>query len=121
MLCQGIANYEMAEPTVCLPLSSVLAVFLLTARNIGAGEQEPLHGQETLRRWGTEMKIPPRGPFQHIRWFCKDGTIHSPKEYPCGDRGGSPESPLKSPQTNPRSCAKIPLTHNCLFYKLTSP
>jgi len=26
-----------------------------------------------------------------------------------------PESPLKRPPTNPRSCAKIPLTHNSLF------
>jgi hypothetical protein len=67
-------------------LFSVL--FLLTARDIGAGEGEPLPGQETLRRWVGEMKISPRGPFQRIRWFCKDGTIHPPKEYACRDRGG---------------------------------
>jgi hypothetical protein len=34
------------------------------------------------------MKISPRGPFQRIRWFCKDGTIHPPNEYACRDRGG---------------------------------
>ena len=63
-------------------------LFLLTARGIGAGEREPLPGQETLRRWVAEMKISPRGPFQRIRWFCKDGTIHPPQEYACRDRGG---------------------------------
>ena len=33
----------------------------------------------------------------------------------------SPESPLKSLQTNPRSCAQFPLTHNCLFCIFNPP
>lgn len=34
------------------------------------------------------MKTADRGPFKRIRWFCNDGTVHPPKPYPCGDRGG---------------------------------
>ncbi|MEM7467489.1 MAG: hypothetical protein AAF387_11455, partial [Pseudomonadota bacterium] len=34
------------------------------------------------------MKTGARGPFSRIRWFCKDGSIHPPKEYACKDLGG---------------------------------
>ena len=42
----------------------------------------------TGRQWITEMKQAPRGPFRRLRWFCKDGTVHPPKPYPCAKRGG---------------------------------
>ena len=42
----------------------------------------------TLRSWVQKMKTSSRGPFQHIRWFCNDGTIQLPKEYACQDHGG---------------------------------
>ena len=42
----------------------------------------------TYRQWVQEMKLADRGPFSRIRWFCKDGTIHEPRPYACGDRGG---------------------------------
>jgi len=29
-----------------------------------------------------------RGPYARLRWFCADGTVHPPRPYPCGDRGG---------------------------------
>jgi hypothetical protein len=48
----------------------------------------PLPDSATLRRWVAEMKEAPRGPFQHIRWFCKDGSVQLPEEYACRDRGG---------------------------------
>jgi len=53
-----------------------------------APAQPALPDLETLRTWIQEMKQSPRGPFQRIRWFCNDGTIHPPNPYPCGDRGG---------------------------------
>jgi hypothetical protein len=43
---------------------------------------------ETGRQWIAEMKQAPRGPFRRLRWFCNDGTVHPPKPYPCGERGG---------------------------------
>jgi hypothetical protein len=42
----------------------------------------------TLRRWVAEMKASARGPFQQIRWFCYDGSVHPPGEYACRERGG---------------------------------
>ncbi|MFQ5417628.1 MAG: PEP/pyruvate-binding domain-containing protein [Myxococcota bacterium] len=41
-----------------------------------------------LREWIDEMKASPKGPFQAIRWFCRDGTHHPAKPYPCAERGG---------------------------------
>ena len=29
-----------------------------------------------------------RGPYQRLRWFCEDGTVHEPRPYACGERGG---------------------------------
>ena len=43
---------------------------------------------DTGRAWIVEMKQAPRGPFRRLRWFCKDGTVHPPKPYPCAERGG---------------------------------
>jgi hypothetical protein len=43
---------------------------------------------ETLRVWVEEMKTAERGPFENIRWFCKDGTVLPPKPYACSKHGG---------------------------------
>ncbi len=61
-----------------------LAVCLSTP--VGASEAE-IPSTEVLRSWIVEMKSAPRGPFERLRWFCADGTIHPPKPYPCADRG----------------------------------
>jgi hypothetical protein len=42
----------------------------------------------TLRAWVETFKASPRGPFERIRWFCADGSVHPPKPYPCAERGG---------------------------------
>jgi len=43
---------------------------------------------EAYRKWVGDMKEAPRGPFERLRWFCNDGTVHPPKPYPCKQRGG---------------------------------
>jgi len=40
------------------------------------------------RAWIGNMKTSPRGPFERIRWFCKDGTVLPPKAYACANHGG---------------------------------
>jgi len=40
------------------------------------------------RAWIEAMKTAPRGPFERIRWFCKDGAVLAPKKYACADHGG---------------------------------
>ena len=48
----------------------------------------PAKDMASYQRWIGEMKEAPRGPFEHLRWFCNDGTVHPPKPYPCQNRGG---------------------------------
>ena len=55
---------------------------------LAASATAPLPDKNTLRSWVKEMKMSPRGPFTHIRWFCNDGTIQPPKEYACKDHDG---------------------------------
>lgn len=35
-----------------------------------------------------QFKKSPKGPFQQILWFCKDGTTRTPREGNCRERGG---------------------------------
>jgi hypothetical protein len=49
---------------------------------------EDLPAPALLRQWIAEMKEAPRGPFQRIRWFCKDGAILPPQPFACKDHGG---------------------------------
>ncbi len=69
-------------------LVAVVTMVAMLSAVCGAWAQEKLPAAEILRGWIQEMKTAPRGPFERIRWFCSDGTIHPPKPYPCGERGG---------------------------------
>jgi hypothetical protein len=42
----------------------------------------------TWRGWIEDMKTSERGPFEHIRWFCNDGTVLPPQAYACEPHGG---------------------------------
>ena len=66
--------------TVLLWSSAVLAPQLTLAA--------PLPDTGTLREWIVEFEDSPKGPFQGIKWFCKDGTVLPPKAYACHDHGG---------------------------------
>ena len=61
--------------------------FLLLIPGLVIAQTDPPDAA-TLRSWVQAMKKSPRGPFQHIRWFCNDGTIQLPKEYACRDHDG---------------------------------
>lgn len=43
---------------------------------------------DQFRAWIDEMKRAPRGPFEHIRWFCKDGAVLPAAEGACHEHGG---------------------------------
>ncbi len=45
------------------------------------------------------MKGEPKGPFEGIRWFCKDGTVLPPKSYACRNHGGGIQHGLWSART----------------------
>jgi len=70
-----------AWPALLLAFTLVPA---LGARAAGDPEPDPA----TVRGWVQAMKSSAQGPFQAIRWFCNDGTLHPAKPYPCAARGG---------------------------------
>jgi len=67
-------------------LALILICFLLIPSFAIAQDDSP--DAKTLRSWVQAMKKSPRGPFEHIRWFCNDGTIQLPQEYACKEHGG---------------------------------
>ncbi len=68
-------------------LVSALALLLgLTSFAPFAAAARPSDAE--LRAWIDGFKAAPRGPFERIRWFCKDGTVLPPKAYACKNHGG---------------------------------
>lgn len=85
----------MAEPVaspkpVGRPASRAIAALPLLL-GLGCGSPPAaaeLPGEPELRAWIEAFEASPRGPFERIRWFCKDGSVLPPKAYACGNRGG---------------------------------
>jgi hypothetical protein len=76
-------HYPRSRPSVvCLALAAVL----LGPLSAPARAAPP--AAETLRGWIEEMKGSPKGPFERIRWYCRDGTVLPPKPYACKNHGG---------------------------------
>jgi hypothetical protein len=71
-----------------LPVSIGLALALVGSVSTPASAAS-LPPAEELRSWIEQMKQTPKGPFQAIKWFCKDGSVQPPKAYACKDHGGS--------------------------------
>lgn len=67
-----------------LVLAVVVTVFM--AVNLPAAETEPVNPE--YRSWVEAMKSSERGPFERIRWFCRDGSVLPPKSYACNEHGG---------------------------------
>ena len=75
-------------PTPRFDLRTILTLLLLTPALPSLAAEAELPDDETLRVWIEEFKASPRGPFENIRWFCKDGTVLPPRPYACKDHGG---------------------------------
>ncbi len=71
-------------------LALLLVSLLLSAPGSGAatGRAEASADAVKFRGWVEEFKNSARGPFERIRWFCKDGTVQPPKAYACKNHGG---------------------------------
>ncbi len=68
-------------------LSSIaMAAILLMVSGLSPAQESA--DSATLARWIAEMKTDPKGPFERIVWFCKDGQILPPKPYACAPYGG---------------------------------
>ena len=87
--CSTVANFCLLLKDSIMKRLFVLAIIsaILSSAATAAAE-DPLPDARTLRSWVQGMKTSSRGPFEHIRWFCNDGTIQPPEEYACRERGG---------------------------------
>ncbi len=65
-----------------------MRTLLFLAISVLAAQAAPLPGPLVMAGWVLEMKEAPRGPFQHLRWFCNDGTVLELQAYGCKDHGG---------------------------------
>lgn len=89
MKVMGVAQWSpMRAACALLGLGAVLATGGGLAPAQAAGQAVSADAA-TYRGWVQEMKAAERGPFTRLRWYCKDGSVHPPKPYPCDTRGGS--------------------------------
>ena len=83
-------NHERRAATfACATLAAIrglLIVLFLAWAPLAAAATAPDTGE--MARWIAGMKTDPRGPFDGIYWFCKDGAVLPPKPYACVSRGG---------------------------------
>ena len=68
-------------------LFTALVLLAVLAANAVASETERSANPE-YRLWIEAMKNADRGPFERIRWFCRDGSVLPPKPYACSGHGG---------------------------------
>lgn len=66
----------------------LLAILLIALGSGSILAQSSSPDTATMQAWIAQMKTADRGPFARIRWYCKDGTVHPPRPYPCDNRGG---------------------------------
>ena len=79
----------------CLSLACLSLICLSLVASSAAASSE----HATWRTWIGAMKKSPKGPFQKIRWFCKDGSVLPPKAYACSRHGGGIQHGLWSQHT----------------------
>jgi hypothetical protein len=62
---------------------------------------DPAHASDgsQYRAWIQQMKQEPRGPFDSVKWFCKDGTVLPPAAYACQPHGGGHQHGLWNART----------------------
>jgi hypothetical protein len=65
-----------------------MRTLLFLAISVLAAQAAPLPDPLVMAGWVLEMKAAPRGPFQHLRWFCNDGTVLELQAQACRDHGG---------------------------------
>ncbi len=86
LLLKRLPTTERREP---VPRILVLALFIfcLMTSPADAAESTAASNPE-YRAWIAAMKDAERGPFERIRWFCRDGSVLPPKAYACNEHGG---------------------------------
>jgi len=70
-----------------MQLPAIILICFLLIPGLAIAQDDPPDAK-TLQSWVQAMKKSPRGPFEHIRWFCNDGSVQLPQEYACKEHGG---------------------------------
>lgn len=65
----------------------MLAAVLALTWSVSAHADAPASPAQ-MAEWIQQMKANPRGPFDGIFWFCKDGSVLPPTPYACVPYGG---------------------------------
>ncbi len=65
-------------------LLACLVMFIFQGQTLAQNQQ----GAGELRNWINQLKEKPRGPFEKIQWFCKDGSRLPPTKGACRPHGG---------------------------------
>jgi len=72
--------------------ASALAVLAHVAAGRAGAQELPspptAEEAETIRASLVAMKSTERGPYERLRWFCTDGSVHPPQGTPCSELGG---------------------------------
>lgn len=83
-------NHEKRVRTIAFATPAVVRVLLtvlfLTWSSLAASDS--LTETEEMAHWIAGMKKHPRGPFDGVYWFCKDGAVLPPEPYACTTHGG---------------------------------
>jgi len=53
-----------------------------------ASQSRPADTNDSFPRWIEDFKSSEKGPFDKIRWYCKDGSVLPPKAGACTPHGG---------------------------------
>jgi hypothetical protein len=79
----------MTMPTRSRVKAAIGAALLLCSAAALAATADTAPADSTLkyRQWIAQMKEDPRGPFDAIKWFCRDGRVLAPKDYACAKKG----------------------------------
>ena len=84
-----ISSFAPASPSeVQTPALRSLALTCALLAVSHAAPASELPDEATLRSWIEAFKRSPKGPFENIRWFCKDGAVLPPQAYACRAHGG---------------------------------
>ena len=63
-------------------------LLLVTSLSVGLAQAAVGKQIDQYRGLIDQFKKAPRGPFQGVQWFCKDGSVWPPKENACREHGG---------------------------------
>lgn len=89
----------------------VALILLAPLAQAAVPEAAPAPADAQMRQSIAQMKNIPRGPFEHVRWFCKDGSVLEPRPGACKAHGGGVQHGQWSATTQRIRAAGYPIAN----------